>query len=105
MTWELATFGADSMVGCGTCMYEARDAEGNHVALKDSWREADHDSHGDIIAKIMASCQDKLSEVVVAEAEKCFLLPLLWKDIMIDSITDETVEPSSRGELDSTCEW
>lgn len=50
----------------------------------------------------MASCQDKLLEEVVDKAEKCFLLPLLWEDITIDSTTDKTVDPSFRGELGST---
>lgn len=104
-TRELATFGADSMVGRGTRVYEARDAEGNLVALKDSWRESDRDSEGDIVTKIMASCRDKLSEEEVAEAEQHFLVPLLWEDVAIDGATDETADPSFGGELGNAWVW
>ncbi|EGO28869.1 hypothetical protein SERLADRAFT_459725, partial [Serpula lacrymans var. lacrymans S7.9] len=53
-TRPIATYGADSMVGRGTCVYEARDNDtGKKVALKDSWRDFDRDTEGAILEQIL----------------------------------------------------
>ncbi|KAG1764592.1 hypothetical protein EV702DRAFT_1051270 [Suillus placidus] len=77
-TRELATYGADSMVGRGTRVYEAKDAEGKKVAVKDSWREAVRQSEGEILKNILASCEAKLQPV------------RLCQDVAIDDTRDET---------------
>ncbi|KAG2070470.1 hypothetical protein BDR04DRAFT_1118335 [Suillus decipiens] len=92
-THELATYGADSMVGHGTCMYKATDAKGMKVALKDSWREAGHQSEGKILENILASNAKKLQAKELMDAKRHFIGVWLWKDVIINDAPDETLEP------------
>ncbi|KAG1767565.1 hypothetical protein EDD22DRAFT_950013 [Suillus occidentalis] len=92
-THELATYGADSMVGRGTRVYEATDAEGKKVAVKDSWREAGRQPEGKILEKILASCAKKLQAEELADAKRHFVGVRLWKDVIINDIPDETLDP------------
>ncbi|KAG1860104.1 hypothetical protein F4604DRAFT_1930438 [Suillus subluteus] len=85
MTCELATHGADSMVGCGTRVYEATDAEGKKVAVKNSWREAGHQSEGEILKNILASCEKKLQPDELANAKRHFIGVQLWWDVAINN--------------------
>ncbi|KAG1749069.1 uncharacterized protein EDB91DRAFT_1235578 [Suillus paluster] len=80
-TRELATYGADSMVGRGTRVYEATDAKGKKVAIKDSWREE------------------------LADAERHFIGVWLWKDVIINDTRDKTLDPMVSGEHNRTWEW
>ncbi|KAG1727324.1 hypothetical protein EDB19DRAFT_1857653 [Suillus lakei] len=89
-TRELATYGADSMVGRGTRVYEATDAKGKKVAIKDSWREAKRDSEGEILEKILASCREKLQPDELADAKRHFVEVRLWQDVLINGTPDET---------------
>ncbi|KAG1768275.1 hypothetical protein EV702DRAFT_1282403 [Suillus placidus] len=89
-TRELATYGADSMVGRGTRVYEATDAEGEKVAIKDSWREVERQSEGEILKNILASCEEKLQPDKLANAKKHFVGVRLWQDVAIDDTRDET---------------
>ncbi|KAG2336967.1 hypothetical protein BDR05DRAFT_1011205 [Suillus weaverae] len=89
-TRELATYGADSMVGRGTRVYEATDADGEKVAIKDSWREVERQSEGEILENILASCTEKLSAEDLANAKKHFVGVRLWQDVAIDETRDET---------------
>ncbi|KAG2353907.1 hypothetical protein BDR07DRAFT_1307859 [Suillus spraguei] len=89
-TRELATYGADSMVGRGTRVYEATDAEGKKVAVKDSWREAGRQSEGEILKNILASCEKKLQPDELANAKRHFVGVRLWQDVAIDDTRDET---------------
>ncbi|KAI9568135.1 hypothetical protein HD554DRAFT_2022465 [Boletus coccyginus] len=101
-TGELATFGADSMVGRGTRVYTAHDSQGKKVALKDSWRDVSRPSEGDILANILASCRSKLPPHQVADAERHFLCPRLCSDVAIDGAPDETM---LGGDPDPTWKW
>ncbi|KAG1886859.1 uncharacterized protein F5891DRAFT_1081400 [Suillus fuscotomentosus] len=92
-TRELATYGADSMVGRGTRMYEAKDAKGKKVALKDSWREAGRQSEGEILDNILASCVKKLQAEELADAKKHFVGVRLWQDVTINDALDKTLDP------------
>jgi hypothetical protein len=92
-TRELATYGADSMVGRGTRVYEALDAEGKKVALKDSWREAGRQSEGEILENILASCAKKLQAEELADAKKHFVGVRLWQDVTFNDALDETLDP------------
>jgi hypothetical protein len=92
-TRELATYGADSMVGRGTRVYEATDAEGKKVAVKDSWREAGRQSEGKILENILASCAKKLQAEELADAKRHFVGVRLWKDVIINDTPDETPNP------------
>ncbi|KAG1717928.1 uncharacterized protein EDB91DRAFT_1305156 [Suillus paluster] len=92
-TRELATYGADSMVGHGTRVYEATDAEGKKVAVKDSWRAAGHQSEGEILENILASCVEKLQAEELADAKRHFVGVWLWKDVIINDTPDETLDP------------
>ncbi|KAG1870556.1 hypothetical protein C8R48DRAFT_771007 [Suillus tomentosus] len=92
-TRELATYGADSMVGRGTRVYEAKDAKGKKVALKDSWREAGRQSEGEILENILASCAKKLQAEELADAKKHFVGVRLWQDVTINDALDETLDP------------
>jgi hypothetical protein len=92
-TRELATYGADSMVGRGTRVYEATDAEGKKVAVKDSWREAGRQSEGEILENILASCAKKLQAEELADAKRHFIAVRLWKDVIINNTPDETLNP------------
>jgi hypothetical protein len=87
---ELATYGADSMVGRGTRVYEAKDAEGKKVAVKDSWREAVRQSEGEILKNILASCEKKLQPDELAKAKRHFVGVRLWQDVGFDNTRDET---------------
>jgi Fungal protein kinase len=89
-TRELATYGADSMVGRGTRVYEAKDAKGKKVAVKDSWREAVRQSEGEILKNILASCEKKLQPDELAKAKRHFVEVRLWQDVAIDNARDET---------------
>ncbi|KAG2091210.1 uncharacterized protein F5147DRAFT_723992, partial [Suillus discolor] len=89
-TRELATYGADSMVGRGTRVYEAKDAKGKKVAVKDSWREAVRQSEGEILKNILASCEKKLQPDELAKAKRHFVEVRLWQDVAIDNTRDET---------------
>ncbi|KAG1829944.1 hypothetical protein EV424DRAFT_1535346 [Suillus variegatus] len=104
-TRELATYGADYMVGRGTRVYEATDAKGKKVAIKDSWREIDRQSEGKILEKILASCEKKLGAEDFADAKRHFIGVRLWKDVTIDGASDETVNPVAGDEHDGTWEW
>ncbi|KAG1847458.1 hypothetical protein C8R48DRAFT_615430 [Suillus tomentosus] len=104
-TRELATYGADSMVGRGTRVYEATDAKGKKVAIKDSWREIDRQSEGEILEKILASCEKKLGAEDFADAKRHFVGVRLWKDVTIDDASDETVNPVAGDEYDGTWKW
>ncbi|KAG1849352.1 hypothetical protein C8R48DRAFT_614278 [Suillus tomentosus] len=101
-TRELATYSADSMVGRGTRVYEATDAKGKTVAIKDSWREIDRQSEGEIVEKILASCEKKLGAEDFADAKKHFIGVRLWKDVTIDGASDETVNPMAGDEHNDT---
>ncbi|KAG0704652.1 hypothetical protein DFH29DRAFT_848599 [Suillus ampliporus] len=92
-TRELATYGADSMVGRGTRVYEATDAEGKKVVIKDSWREVERQSEGKILENILASCAKKLQAEELADAKKHFVGVRLWKDVKINDTPDETPDP------------
>ncbi|KAG1730421.1 uncharacterized protein EDB91DRAFT_1085479 [Suillus paluster] len=87
-TRELATYGTDSMVGHGTRMYEATDAEGKKVAVKDSWREAGCQPEGEILENILASCVEKLQVEGLADAKRHFIGVQLWKDVIINDTPD-----------------
>jgi Fungal protein kinase len=104
-TRELATYGAHSMVGRGTRVYEATDAKGETVAIKDSWREIDRQSEGEIVEKILASCEKKLGAEDFADAKRHFVGVRLWKDVTIDDVLDETVNPVAGDEYDGTWKW
>ncbi|KAG1808933.1 uncharacterized protein BJ212DRAFT_1381557 [Suillus subaureus] len=103
-TRELATYGADSMVGRGTRVYEAIDANGKKVAIKDSWREVDRQSEGEILEKILASCE-KLGVEEFTNAKRHFVGVRLWKDVTIDGASDETVNPMVGDEHNDTWKW
>ncbi|KAG1884235.1 hypothetical protein F4604DRAFT_1952371 [Suillus subluteus] len=104
-TRELATYGADSMVGRGTRVYEATDAKEKKVAIKDSWREIDRQSEGEILEKILASCEKKLGAEEFADAKRRFVGVRLWKDVTIDGASDETVNPMVGDERNCTWNW
>ncbi|KAG1771899.1 hypothetical protein EV702DRAFT_1033892 [Suillus placidus] len=104
-TREIATYGADSMVGRGTRVYEATDAKGKKVAIKDSWRESNRLSEGEILEKILASCAEKLQSEELADAKKHFVGIQLWEDVIIDDTRDETLDPMVAEEHDHTWEW
>ncbi|KAG1847455.1 hypothetical protein C8R48DRAFT_663814 [Suillus tomentosus] len=104
-TRELATHSADYMVGRGTRVYEAMDTKGKKVAIKDSWREIDHQSEGEIVEKILASCEKKLEAKDFADAKRHFVGVRLWKDVTIDGASDETVNPVAGDEHDGTWKW
>ncbi|KAG2138992.1 hypothetical protein DEU56DRAFT_801200, partial [Suillus clintonianus] len=102
-THELAIYGADSMVGSGTRVYEATDAEGKKVAVKDSWREAGRQSEGEILENILASCAEKLQPEELADAKGHFVGVRIWKDVIIDETRDETLDPMVADE--HNCTW
>ncbi|KAG1778826.1 hypothetical protein EV702DRAFT_1195842 [Suillus placidus] len=104
-TRELATYGADSMVGRGTRVYEATDAKGKKVAIKDSWREVERQSEGEILENILASCAEKLKTEELADAKRHFVGVRLWEDVIIDDTRDETLDPMVTEEHDRTWEW
>ncbi|KAG2132351.1 hypothetical protein DEU56DRAFT_739542 [Suillus clintonianus] len=104
-TRELATHGADSMVGRGTRVYEATDAEGKKVAVKDSWREAGRQSEGEILENILASCAEKLQAEELADAKRHFVGVRLWNDVIIDDTLDETLDPMFAEEHNHTWKW
>ncbi|KAG1809747.1 uncharacterized protein HD556DRAFT_1280479, partial [Suillus plorans] len=104
-TRELATYGVDSMVGRGTRVYAATDAKGETVAIKDSWREIDRQSEGEIVEKILASCEKKLGAEDFADAKRHFVGVRLWKDVTIDDASDETVNPVAGDKHDGTWKW
>ncbi|KAG2128557.1 hypothetical protein DEU56DRAFT_818949 [Suillus clintonianus] len=101
-TCELATYGADSMVGRGTRVYEATDAEGKKVAIKDSWREAGRQSEGEILENIMVSCADALQPDELEDAKRHFVGVRLCKDVEIDDTQDETLDPKVVEEYNHT---
>ncbi|KAG2127699.1 hypothetical protein DEU56DRAFT_915674 [Suillus clintonianus] len=92
-TCELATYGADSTVGRGPCVYEVTDAKGKKVAIKDSWREVERQSEGEILENILTSCAEKLQPEELADAKRHFVGVRLWKDVIIDDSRDETLDP------------
>ncbi|KAG1795217.1 hypothetical protein EV424DRAFT_1496644, partial [Suillus variegatus] len=104
-TREIATYGADSMVGRGTRVYEAMDINGEKVAIKDSWREVDRPSEGEILEKILASCENKLRPEEVADAKRHFVGIQLWEDVIIDDARDETLRPMVGDEHDGIEKW
>ncbi|KAG1719065.1 hypothetical protein EDB19DRAFT_2030564 [Suillus lakei] len=104
-TREIATYSADSMVGRGTRVYEATDAEGTKVVVKDSWREAGCQSEGEILESILASCAEKLRAEELADARKHFVGVQLWKDVIIDDTLDETLDPMVAEEHNRTWKW
>ncbi|KAG1884539.1 hypothetical protein F4604DRAFT_1574269 [Suillus subluteus] len=104
-TRELATYGADSMVGRGTRVYEATDARGKKVAIKDSWREVGRQSEGEILENILASCAEKLQAEELADAKRHFVGVRLWKDVIIDNTPDVTLDPLVGEEHDRTWKW
>ncbi|KAG1802515.1 uncharacterized protein BJ212DRAFT_997875 [Suillus subaureus] len=104
-TRELATYGADFMVGRGTRVYEATDAKGKKVAIKDSWREVERQSDGEILENILASCAEKLQAEELADAKRHFVGVRLWKDVTIDDTPDETLDPLVGEEHNCTWEW
>jgi hypothetical protein len=104
-TRELATYGADSMVGRGTRVYEATDAEGNKVAVKDSWRDFGRLSEGKILENILASCAERLSPKELEDAKNHFVQVRLWEDVTIDDATDETLNLTVAEECSHTRAW
>ncbi|KAF8547634.1 hypothetical protein OG21DRAFT_1391612, partial [Imleria badia] len=58
-TRELATYGADAMVGRSTRVYEVTDEEGHTVAIKDTWRDKDRKHEGEILEMIFQDIWDK----------------------------------------------
>ncbi|KAG2050360.1 hypothetical protein BDR06DRAFT_917969 [Suillus hirtellus] len=104
-TRELATYGADSMVGRGTRVYEATDAGGEKVAIKDSWREVERQSEGEILESILASCAEKLQVEELADAERYFVGIRLWKDVIIDDAPDVTLDPLVGEEQNRSWKW
>ncbi|KAG2129418.1 uncharacterized protein EDB93DRAFT_1182709 [Suillus bovinus] len=104
-TRELATYGADSMVGRGTRVYEATDAEGNKVAVKDSWRDFGRLSEGKILENILASCAERLSPEELVDAKNHFVQVRLWEDVTIDDAPDETLNLTVAEEHSHTRVW
>ncbi|KAG1741246.1 hypothetical protein EDB19DRAFT_1907946 [Suillus lakei] len=88
--WDPTVERIHSMVGRGTRVYEAMDAEGKKVAVKDSWREAGRQSEGEILKNILASCEKKLQPDELANAKRHFVGVRLWQDVAIDDTRDET---------------
>ncbi|KAG2338830.1 hypothetical protein BDR05DRAFT_1003910 [Suillus weaverae] len=99
------TVGADSMVGRGTRVYEATDAKGKKVAIKDSWGEVERQSEGEILENILVSCAEKLPAEELADAKRHFVGVRLWKDVIIDDTRDETLDTMVAGEHNRTWEW
>ncbi|KAG1884537.1 hypothetical protein F4604DRAFT_1648223 [Suillus subluteus] len=93
------------MVGRGTRVYEATDARGKKVAIKDSWREVGRQSEGEILENILASCAEKLQAEELADAKRHFVGVRLWKDVIIDDTPDETLDPLVGEEHDRTWKW
>ncbi|KAG1757080.1 hypothetical protein EDB19DRAFT_1865936 [Suillus lakei] len=104
-TREIATYSADSMVGRGTHVYEATDAEGTKVVVKDSWREAGRQSEGEILESILTSCAEKLRAEELADARRHFVGVRLWKDVIIDDTLDEMLDPMVAEEHNRTWKW
>ncbi|KAG1868374.1 hypothetical protein DFJ58DRAFT_911482 [Suillus subalutaceus] len=104
-TRELATCGADSMVGHGTHVYKATDAKGKKLAIKDSWREIDCQSEGEILEKILASCEKNLGAEEFADAKRHFVGVRVWKDVTIDGASDEMVNPMVGVEHNGSWKW
>ncbi|KAG2125138.1 uncharacterized protein EDB93DRAFT_1110312 [Suillus bovinus] len=104
-TRELATYGADSMVGRGTRVYEAMDAEGKKVAVKDPWRDAGRQSEGEILKNIFASCAKKLQPDELANAKRHFVGVRLWESVMINDTLDMTLDPTVAEEPNRTWKW
>ncbi|KAG1768025.1 hypothetical protein EV702DRAFT_1203461 [Suillus placidus] len=102
--WD-PTVGADSMVGRGTRVYEATDAKGKKVAIKDSWGEVERQSEGEILENILVSCAEKLPAEELADAKRHFVGVRLWKDVIIDDTRDETLDTMVAGEHNRTWEW
>ncbi|KAI9462725.1 hypothetical protein HD554DRAFT_1444130 [Boletus coccyginus] len=90
-TRPLATYGADTMVGRGTRVYEAQDENGNIVAIKDSWRVEDCEPEGAILEKILEDIRDKLGENKVTEAERYFVRVRVYEDVAVSGKTDKTL--------------
>ncbi|KAF8550293.1 hypothetical protein OG21DRAFT_1525237 [Imleria badia] len=65
----LAVYGADASVWRSTRVYKAQDENGNIIAIKDSWRDEDHEPEGAILEKIFDDIRDKLGEKEAAEAD------------------------------------
>lgn len=91
-TRPLATYGADAMVSRGTRVYEARDADGNIVAIKDSWRDEDRDPEGAILGKVLDDVRGKLGEEAAAEAKKYFIPVRIYEDVVVCGKSDKTFE-------------
>lgn len=94
---ELATFGADSMVGRGTRVYEAEDAEGKTVAIKDSWRDSSRDHEGLILKNILQDIESKLGEDELTKAKKFFVAVRVYEDVKISDKLDVTLNPGTDG--------
>ncbi|KIJ67132.1 hypothetical protein HYDPIDRAFT_109154 [Hydnomerulius pinastri MD-312] len=80
-TRPIATYGADSQVGHGTRVYEAKDAAAKKVAIKYSWREADRESDGATLRAIVENIRAKFRENMAADAEKHFVRVRVYDDI------------------------
>ncbi|KAF9225611.1 hypothetical protein BS17DRAFT_553782 [Gyrodon lividus] len=104
-TRPISTHGADSMVGRGTRVYEAKDAAGKKVAIKDSWRDIGRDSEGDISRAIIDSIQEKLGEKQAAVAEQYFVSVQVYEDVTISGARDETVNPMKGAKDDGAFKW
>lgn len=98
-TRPLATYGADAIVGRGTRVYEARDENGNIVAIKDSWRDEDHELEGTILEKIFKDIRDQLGEQKEADAEKYFVRVRAYEDVVIAGTLDKTLNPWEEGDI------
>lgn len=96
-TKELATFGADSMVGSGTRVYEAEDEEKNKVAIKDSWRSTDRHPEGQIMEEILEDIGRKFGQDELAKAKKFLVAVRVYEDVHISGKPDETLNPGTDG--------
>jgi hypothetical protein len=91
-TRELATYGADAMVGRSTRVYEVTDEEGHTVAIKDTWRDKDRKHEGEILEMIFQEIWDKSGEKEETEARKYFIAIQAYKDVVISGKMDKTIE-------------
>ncbi|KAF8547849.1 hypothetical protein OG21DRAFT_1607222 [Imleria badia] len=87
----LASYGADAIISRGTRVWEATDATGNVVVIKDSWRDEDRDAEGLIQAKIFADIRNKLGPEEETKARKYFLQVLLYEDVCVSGEIDKTL--------------
>ncbi|KAG2074902.1 hypothetical protein BDR04DRAFT_1171595 [Suillus decipiens] len=64
-----------------------------HVRVLIDMREVDRQSEGEILEKIIASCEKKLQPGEVVDAKRYFVEVHLWEDVVIDGAQDVTLKP------------